>query len=588
MKGISFALLGAGFFALLANLLHVPLILGYILGGLLVGPSALGIVPSHEEIGILANLGEVFLLFMLGLELNVIELLKMGKVAIMTGMLQFPICIGLQAHIFVALTSAGISLGAGKFAALYCALGCGISSTMIVTKLLKDKMELESQDGRVTLGVLIFQDIWAIIILAIQPNMTNPDILGMIETFSMMAVLMVVAYLYAKFVMPAVFLKASSSVELMLVIALSWCFFVGCIAILPFMGLSLEVGALISGAILATFPYSGEFNGKIKYLRDFFVALFFVSVGMQIPSPTGTDIGTGFLVALLVLVIRWFVVTPVIYMSGGDGRLACLATLNLSGVSEISLIIASLGVSYGHLEQDTLIIMCWVFFILAIPTPFFIKFNHKITNVLLKATAKCFKSSDEEEEHDVDDDGSERDIVFLGFHRVASMLVSEFQKKNAGVLAKINVIDINEDIKPKLEKKGVMFSKGDITSPDIWKCQHADVRICLSTIPDSVLQGITNKQICENALKVWPGAMVIATAESHDQKQALYDVGASYVLVQTQLCAERLQGLVGGYITDVNHDGELKQIINKHLEDLQAGNKRKFADSGPKSTAVYD
>jgi len=228
-----------------------------------------------------------------------------------------------------------------------------------------------------------------------------------------------------------------------------------------------------------------------------------------------------------------------------------------------------------------LIVMVWVFFILTIPITFLVNKAHKISHALLAVTAKCFGSKGQkEEEHDVDDDGSERDIVFLGFHRVGSMLVSEFQKKHPGVLSKINVIDVNDDIKKKLEKKGVMYSHGEIASPDIWKCQKVEARLVLSTIPDSSLQGVTNKQIAENALKIWPKAIVIATAESHDQKQDLYDVGAAYVLVQTQLCAERLQKLVGEYIMDANHEGELKQMINKHLEDMQSGGKKKFANSG--------
>merc|ERR1719230_952337 len=97
---------------------------------------------------------------------------------------------------------------------------------------------------------------------------------------------MIIAVLYAKFVMPAVFWSASKAVELMLVISLAWCFFVGCIAILPFIGLSLELASLIAGVVLAAFPYSAEFNGKIKYIRDFFIVLFFVGLGMQIPVPT--------------------------------------------------------------------------------------------------------------------------------------------------------------------------------------------------------------------------------------------------------------------------------------------------------------
>merc|ERR1712157_181948 len=128
---------------------------------------------------------------------------------------------------------------------------------------------------------------------------------SILRTFAMIAVLILVALAYAKFVMPAVFVFASKSIELMLIISLAWCFFMCCLATLPFVGLSMELAALISGVALATFPYSAEFNGKIKYIRDFFITLFFVGLGMQIPAPSLSIISVALCVAAVVLIIRW-------------------------------------------------------------------------------------------------------------------------------------------------------------------------------------------------------------------------------------------------------------------------------------------
>jgi Kef-type K+ transport system membrane component KefB len=107
---------------------------------------------------------------------------------------------------------------------------------MIVVKLLQEHAEMDSSPGRLTVGILIFQDIWAIVVLAIQPDLANPQVLGLLKTFAMIAVLVIVALAYAKFVMPAVFMVSSKSVELMLVVALAWCFLMGCFATLPFIG----------------------------------------------------------------------------------------------------------------------------------------------------------------------------------------------------------------------------------------------------------------------------------------------------------------------------------------------------------------
>jgi len=358
MTNLSFCIACAGLVAFMVNLLKQPLILGYLLGGVLVGPFwGLNIVHSHVEISEMSSLGLVFLLFMIGLELDLSALLKMGRVVIITGLCQFPLCFGIMYSIFAGLEVAGISFGEGKYATMYCGMTCGISSTMVVVKLLSEKSEMDSTQGRLTVGILIFQDIWAIVILAIQPDLANPQVKGILKTFGMIALLIVIALAYAKFVMPAVFVASSKSVEVMLILSLTWCFFLCCLAILPFVGLSMELASLIAGVALATFPYSAEFNGKIKCLRDFFITLFFVGLGMQIPAPKLEVIAKALIVAAVVLAVRWIGIFLVVYLVGGGKRLAGLATINLSEISEFALVICSLGIQFKHVKEDTLTIL---------------------------------------------------------------------------------------------------------------------------------------------------------------------------------------------------------------------------------------
>merc|ERR1719161_923595 len=123
--------------------------------------------------------------------------------------------------------------------------------------------------------------------------------------------------LYAKYVMPAVLMFASKSVELMMMLACAWCFFICCVAMLPFVGLSPELASLIAGVALATFPYSAEFNGKIKFIRDFFITLFFVGLGMQIPVPSFSAIGVALVIAMVVLSVRWIGIFSIVCLLGG-------------------------------------------------------------------------------------------------------------------------------------------------------------------------------------------------------------------------------------------------------------------------------
>jgi len=549
MTKISFCIACAGLVAFMANLLNQPLILGYLLGGVLVGPFwGLNIVPSHDEITEMSSLGLVLLLFMIGLDLNLSGLLRMGKVVIVTGLFQFPLCFGIMFSIFTGLEAAGISFGEGKYAAMYCGMTTGASSTIIIVKLLSEKSDMDSTTGRLTIGIMIFQDIWSIVCLAIQPDLANPQVKGVLKTFGMIALLIVIALAYAKFVMPAVFVASSKSVELMFILSLTWCFFVCCLASLPFIGLSMELASLIAGAALATFPYSNEFLGKLKYIRDFFIALFFVSLGMQIPSPNLEVIAKALIVAAVVVAVRWIGVYLIVYLVGGGKRLAGLATLNLSQISELALVTCSLGINFNHVEEDTLAILIWAFFILAVLGSYMIKFNYTIYGKLAQLGRTLMRkdpmhTSNAGEDQDVGH--ADRNIILLGFHNVAAMLVAHWEHHNPHLLAKVHVIDFNNSLKPELEKRGVTCAYGDISSPDVLeRCHRVEVRLVICSTPDALLRSVSNLRLLEVSKQVWPKADVVVTADTPFQAHQLYENGADYVLRMAKLSAERLHDVI--------------------------------------------
>ena len=176
---------GLGF---LMKLLRQPLILAYITSGVIIGPVGLGLITDHKDIVTISEIGLILLLFMIGLEIDLQKMFAAGRLVILAGLLQFPICAGLAYAAFAGLESLGIHTGGG-YARLYCAIAVSLSSTMIVVKLLYDKFELDTLPGRITVGVLVFQDIWAIIVLAIQPNIANPQVTEILKTFGAGALL---------------------------------------------------------------------------------------------------------------------------------------------------------------------------------------------------------------------------------------------------------------------------------------------------------------------------------------------------------------------------------------------------------------
>jgi hypothetical protein len=313
----------------------------------------------------------------------------------------------------------------------------------------------------------------------------------------------------------------------------------------------MELAALIAGVALATFPYSAEFNGKIKYIRDFFITLFFAGLGMQIPVPSFEAILKAFVIAVVVMIVRWLGIFLLVVVLSRDPKIASLATINLSQISEFALVICKFGMDFGHIEADTLTFIIWTFAILAILASYMIGYNDIIYKKLVYGARKCLgRATDGEDGEEEEDEHEHRDIIMLGFHKIAFMLVEEFAHKNPQMLNHLHIIDFKQEHKKYIEGKGIKFSYGDISTPDVLEhCNHGEPpRLVLSTIPDSNLRGATNAKLVRVAKEVWspsnPNLRVIATADNPLQASQLYDAGANYVLRVSKLCAERLYDLL--------------------------------------------
>ncbi len=565
IANIAMCIVAACAFGLLMKLLRQPPLLGYLLAGVALGPVGLAYITDHAEIVTISEIGLILLLFMIGLEIDLKKMLAAGKWIIVPGLLQFPICVGLGYFIFSLVEGAGIDLGVGSYSRLYVALAISISSTMIVVKLLFDKLELDTLPGRVTLGILVFQDIWAIIVLAIQPNFNNPEILGLLRTFGSGALLIGVALLLSKFILPHLFKMVAQVPELMLILALGWCFLVALVAAHPMVGLSMEMGALIAGVTLATYPYSLDIVAKAVSIRDFFITLFFVALGMQIPIPTGTVLLTAGIIALTALVVRGVGIFSVLYATKAGHRISLLATINLAQVSEFSLVIVALGIEFGHVEVDTLTYVIWVFATLAVTSSYGVAFSHPlqrgISRVLSALRIKDVggPAKGDEETHE------NKTIVLLGFFRIASAFLADVENRHPHLLSEIKVIDFNPQVKQKLDELNIACVYGDISSPDT--LHHADIhgaKLALCTIPDAFLKGVSNSKLLTILKELCPHAKIIVTAESVSQALKLYDEGADYVLQASMAAGEMLAD-----VAEKATKGDIAELRGEEIADLK-------------------
>jgi Kef-type K+ transport system membrane component KefB len=551
ITGIGVSILAATILAYLAHLLKQPLLLAYIAAGAVIGPQfGFGWVQSQGDIRVIAEIGLILLLFMIGLELDLKKLFKAGKSLISTGILQFILCaaMGLGFFLLFGFTIGppfeyiifGTKIVGGQYDLLYLAVCMALSSTTIVVKLLYDKFELDTLAGRLTIGVLVFQDIWAIVLLSIQASLGHPEILAILEQFAEAALLVIISMALSKYLLGYLFRKIARLPELLLVASLGWCFFIAGLAGL--FHLSLEMGALIAGVAISTFPYNLDIIAKIISIRDFFITLFFVALGMAIPNPLHSP---GMLLvagaaALFLIATRFLSVFPILYFLNNGNRVSLLTSINLSQLSEFALVIAVIGVQNHQIVPDIQNIIIFVFVITSITSTYMIKYNHNLqdflSRVLERFGVRDLKSAPADEQA-----AAPKDIALLGFFRVASALVREMEEAGVDIKDKIVVVDFNPEVFQRLPRHGIQVVYGDVSNPDT--LHHAGIggaKIVVSTIPDEILVGTNNFRLIKQMQRIAPQARIIVTAENPARALALYKAGADYVYLPNQLVAQHL------------------------------------------------
>jgi Kef-type K+ transport system membrane component KefB/Trk K+ transport system NAD-binding subunit len=523
--------------AFVAKFTRQPLILGYIAAGILIGPTeGFGWISPHD-IEPIAELGLILLLFMIGLEIDLKKLRQAGPVVASAGIAQFLICAALGLAVAPVL---GFEFGGGRFDAVYFAVAMALSSTMIVVKILYDKSELDTVPGRITLGVLVFQDVWAILFLAVQPDLQNPAPMMLLASLAKGVAVVIFALAASRFVLPVLFRSIAKIPELMVLGALGWCFLIVLVA--AQLGLSKEMGALIAGVALSTFPYNLDVIAKVISLRDFFITLFFVTLGSQIPRPTFDVLLLALTASAFLVASRFIALTPLLYMLDSGTRVSLIPAINLSQISEFSLVICTLGVGLGHVNQRLLSIVVLTLVMTAIGSTYAILYNYEIYRAINPLLVRL-GLKDRAEARAARDGG--RPIVFLGFFRTASSLLHELLDLDPRLADQIAVVDFNPEVKTELDRRGIAAVYGDISHPDtLHHAQIHDAEVLLCTIPNSVLKGTTNEQLLQTAAAIAPKARRIVTADTLASARDLYARGASFVYVSRLMSARELAHIV--------------------------------------------
>ena len=511
-------------FGVLAKALKQPVILGYVFAGIILG--------SSEMMEVMGRLGVTFLLFIAGMELSLTELKKMGKTSILTAFLQIFVVSGLGMILSTVL-------GFSRMESIYLGLGLAFGSTIMVVKILSERGDLQSLQGKISVGYLLVQDFVAIGLLVVlsggNPGSTDFWSLGWLV---LKGVLMVgVALVLAEKVMSTVVDYIAGSTELLFLTSIGWCLLIAVFVASPMIGFSLEIGGFLAGLTLANISEQTQIISRIRPLRDFFLTLFFVTLGASVSIGKLTEVsGISLTLSLIVILITPLVVTLALRLQKYHKRTSFLAGISVSQISEFSLILASGGVRSGVIGDKVLTILTFVALITMTSSSYMILYGQKLYIFFGKYLNF---GNDKANPKTQTEDKLSGHVVLFGHNRTGSRLRPVLKRLGFKVI----VVDFNPEIVEKLKSEGQNVLYGDMSDFDLYEAlDFPSARMIISTVPD-----LFDNLNLLNGLKKYSSKgkrTVILTANDDKEANILYKTGVDYVLVPNQVGGDFLAGLI--------------------------------------------
>jgi Kef-type K+ transport system membrane component KefB len=463
---------------LLARLLRQPLIVAFIAVGILLGPSALGMVGHSSEIELFAHLGIALLLFVVGLKLDLHIIRTVGPVALASGLGQV---------LFTSVVGylIALALGMSHITAIYVAVALTFSSTIIIVKLLSDKRELDSLHGRIAVGFLIVQDIVVVLVMIALTAFGQGDgdtslwREGLLILLKGTLMLVSVALLM-RYVLPWLLHRLAQSVELLMLFAIAWAVLGAIVG--DALGFSSEVGAFLAGISIASTHYREQVAARLVSLRDFLLLFFFIQLGASLELDTlSGQAGAAAVLSLFVLIGNPLIVMAIMGYMGYRKRTGFLAGLTVAQISEFSLILAALGLSLGHLEQEAVGLITLVGLITISASTYMILYSHPLYERLAPYLS-LFERRVPHRELDSPVDGQGRvDILLIGLGRFGAAVAEQLHQRGCRLLA----VDFDPELVRRHNREGYAAHYGDAEDPEfIGSLPLARTKWVVSTVRD--------------------------------------------------------------------------------------------------------
>ncbi len=516
--------------AYFARILRQPLIIAYVLAGVIVGPVGMGIITNTEEITLLSELGIVFLLFSVGLEIDFRKFRHVGFAAFTGGAVQIIL-------MFITGFVVGMAFGLNMILSVYTGLLLAFSSTMIVAKILADKDELNTLHGRIMLGILLLQDIIAVVVL---PILSNVDSLLSVEFVSSIILrglgLFAIAILLNKFFFPRILDYAAERHDILFITAVANCFFfIGSSYVL---GFSLAIGGFIAGLSMANFPYNIEIAGEIHALRDFFSIVFFSSLGMQLNFWVIQNSFPLFITLLLLVMLLKPAVLSLIYLFlGYGGRTSGYVGVGMGQASEFMFIIAAEMFLLGNITHEFYSLLLSIVVVSIVVTPYFSRargiFYDFFSRFHIPQIRHLIHPKSIHTLENPPDEMLEKHIILFGAHRMGEKIVQYLRDRGE----KFVVVERDPEIVKDLSRKGIYVRYGDAENDEILKKIFlTKAKLLILTIPYADVASF----VVRKAKRFNKRVRIIARAHTEIDAERLYKAGADIVIIPEFVSAEKV------------------------------------------------
>ncbi len=508
---LGWMILGAAVLGVLARMIRLPSIVGYLVAGLLLGPVT-GVIILTPAIDEISDMGIVLLLFLVGLELSIAKIRDVGKVAVAGGLAQ------------VVLTGAGgyaicHGMGFGAVESLFLAFALTISSTVVVVKVLTDKDELDSLHGRIAIGIFLIQDLVVIVVLTFLSGLSPGQGLdagavavNLLKALGGMAVLLGGVLAASRYALPRPFAWASGSQATLFIWSLGWCFLV--VAAARFGNLSVELGAFFAGLSLAQLPYTHDLQHRIKPLMSLFVAVFFVSLGVQMaPGEIGPVIGMALVLSAFVLIGKAVIFLTIISRFGYGERTGFQASVTIAQISEFSFILVGVGAASGLVGGRVVAVTALVGIItIAVSSHMILHSAHLYRLCHRLGLLRIFGAS--QKEADEPEKALQDHVIVIGMNTLGRRIAESLHRRGEIVLAidsdphklrglPCRTLHGNIEYRAVLEEQGLANAKLVVSAMQIedtndllaYRCKESRVPCCIHAADLSVMENLLDQDV---------------------------------------------------------------------------------------------